>query len=255
MTARGVAAYRQSFDRVPAPFGDPDADQRLQADVAAGLEPPPIGLTRYLQARTAFIDHAVVHAIGAGCAQVVSVGAGYDGRSLRYAAPGVRWFELDHPDTQADKRARLARLDLDSSAIGFAAADFTTDGTGAALAGAGHDPAMPTLFTCEGVVGYLDRATFERLLRSLRARAAPGSRMAVEVPLEPDRPDDHERRAQLRETVGSLGEPLAAALADHEVLDVLGRDGWMVEAAADPRGVALGDGARNTLFVLATPAG
>jgi len=34
----------------------------------------------------------------------VILGAGYDDRALRFRSPGVRFFELDHPDTQADKR-------------------------------------------------------------------------------------------------------------------------------------------------------
>ena len=42
-TARRVAAYRLGFERVAAPAsGDPDADDRLTADVAAGVtvDPP-----------------------------------------------------------------------------------------------------------------------------------------------------------------------------------------------------------------------
>jgi len=60
----------------------------------------------YIRARTAFFDRVVVSAIDRGVAQVVIGGAGYDGRAFRYAKPGVRWFEVDHPATQADKRAR-----------------------------------------------------------------------------------------------------------------------------------------------------
>lgn len=81
----------------------------------------------YLRARTAFFDRAVVSALDAGAEQVVIGGAGYDGRALRYARPGVRWYELDHPATQADKLERLARLDLDTRHIRFASADFISD--------------------------------------------------------------------------------------------------------------------------------
>ena len=90
-------------------------------------------MTRHLQARTEFMDHMVVDAIHNGTKQFVIVGAGYDGRSLRYAAPGTRWYELDHPATQSDKRARLERLGIDVSAVGFAAADFARDDVAAAL--------------------------------------------------------------------------------------------------------------------------
>ena len=44
--------------------------------------------------------------------KVIIVGAGYDGRAIRYARPGVRWFEVDHPATQRDKLERLERLGI-----------------------------------------------------------------------------------------------------------------------------------------------
>jgi methyltransferase (TIGR00027 family) len=251
MTARGVAAYRMSFDRVPSDYGRPADDQRLQEHVAAGVEPPPTNMTRYLRARTAFIDQAVVDAIAEGVGQIVSVGAGYDGRFLRYDRSDVRWIELDHPATQADKRARVEHLGLDTGRVRFAAADFTVDDIGEALAGAGHESGHPTLFTCEGVAGYLDVATIATLLRSLRDRSAPGSRAAIEIPLEVEHPEDVERRAALQATVGAVGEPLVGAVPRASLVDFLADTGWTVVDAVDARGVRLDDGARNTAFVSA----
>jgi methyltransferase (TIGR00027 family) len=78
-------------------------------------------------ARTRFFDGVVTGALSRGCRQVVTGAAGYDGRSLRYARPGVTWFEVDHPATQQDKRARLDRLGIPSGGIRFVAADFAID--------------------------------------------------------------------------------------------------------------------------------
>ena len=64
-------------------------------------------------------------ALDAGVGQVVIAAAGYDGRALRYARPGVRWFELDHPSTQADKRERLGPPGHRPSDVAFVAADFS----------------------------------------------------------------------------------------------------------------------------------
>lgn len=251
MTARGVAAYRMSFDRLAMRNGFPDDDQRLQEHVAAGVAPPPSNMARYLQARTEFIDREVVAAITDGITQCVAVGAGYDGRFRRYAAPGVRWFEIDHPDTQADKRARLADLGIDSVDVGFASADFDLDDVGAALTAAGLLANKPSLFTCEGVTGYLAVATIDRLLQALRTIAGAGSRLAVEIPLVADRPDDIERRRALQTTVETVGEPLIGAIERDDLIDFVGGTGWTVIAAVDARGVALDDGARNTAFVTA----
>src|SRR5256884_4594366 len=109
-TARGVAAHRLDFTRVPADYGDPAADHALAVDVAAGRRAPANRMHDYLAARTSFFDRTVTGALGRGVAQVVVGAAGYDGRAFRYAKPGVRWFEVDHPATQRDKLERLERL-------------------------------------------------------------------------------------------------------------------------------------------------
>jgi O-methyltransferase involved in polyketide biosynthesis len=86
-TARVVAACRLEFDRVPAGYGDPAADEALSRDVADGLVPSRERLYEYLRVRTALFDQVVVDALNRGITQVVIGGAGYDGRALRYARP------------------------------------------------------------------------------------------------------------------------------------------------------------------------
>jgi O-methyltransferase involved in polyketide biosynthesis len=61
----------------------------------------------------------VVDAIDRGVKQVVILGAGYDGRALRFRTPGVRFFEVDHPATQIDKLRRLAALGVSVAGISF----------------------------------------------------------------------------------------------------------------------------------------
>lgn len=129
-TARSVAARRLQYDRVAAPYGDPAADEALTHDVAEGLSPTHNRMHEYIRARTAFFDRIVVNSIDRGITQVVIGGAGYDGRALRYAKPGVRWFEVDHPATQTDKLARIARiarLGIATPRVRFIPADFTAD--------------------------------------------------------------------------------------------------------------------------------
>src|SRR5439155_14856019 len=123
-TARRVAAHRLDFTRVRADYGDPAADEALAVDVAAGHQAPANRMHDYLAARTAFFDRAVTGALGRGVAQVVVGAAGYDGRAFRYAKPGVRWFEVDHPATQRDKLERLERPGLASSSVRVVQADL-----------------------------------------------------------------------------------------------------------------------------------
>ena len=239
MTARRVAHRRLMLDRVAAPFGRPEADQRLQAAVAGDLDLGPSPMAAYFQARTTWFDQAVVSAIDGGIIQVVAVGAGYDGRSLRYAKPGVRWFELDHPATQADKRARLAGLEVADleliiDGIGFASADFAVDDVGAALAGAGHDPQQASLFTCEGVAAYLGVEVLASLVAALRGVAARSSRLAIEIAVEPRTDEERARRSRLGAAVEGMGEPLRAGLAREDLQPFLATAGWVVPTWQSP---------------------
>ena len=91
-----------------------------------------------MQARTAFVDDAVLSAMAAGVTQVVVVGAGYDDRALRFRTPGVRFFEVDHPLTQADKRGRVEQLGA-AGDVSFVPVDLARDDLGSAFDQAGHD--------------------------------------------------------------------------------------------------------------------
>lgn len=224
VTAQRVAARRLTFPRAPAPYGDPEADQRLSRDVAGpvAMVDPHSPMTVRLAARTAYFDRTTVRALDGGITQVVVAGAGYDGRALRYAKPDVRWFEIDHPATQADKVVRLARLAIPTPHLTFIAADFATDDVGAALARAGHVRGTPTLFLCEGVAVYLDLVVIVSLRRALRSAAAAGSRLAISVSAA----TTEERRRQFQAAVGALGEPVRTILPAEAASELLASSGW-----------------------------
>jgi methyltransferase (TIGR00027 family) len=231
VTARRVAAHRLGFTRVPAPDGDPAADQALAADVAAGQESSPSRMRDYLAGRTRFFDQVVVGAIARDVCQIVIGAAGYDGRAFRYAKPGVRWFEVDHPATQRDKRERLERLGLAARQVRFVAADFTRDPVAERLLEAGLDPAEPSLFLLEGIAAYLEPAVLQTVLRQFRQVAPAGSLLAISVSLSGARA---EARSRFTESVAALGEPARSVLRAGEAADLLARTGWRITAPTDP---------------------
>jgi methyltransferase (TIGR00027 family) len=236
-TARSVAAHRLEYPRVAAGYGDPAADESLTADVAAGRPPERNRIHEYLRGRTAFFDQAVVDSIDSGVRQVVIGGAGYDGRALRYARPGVRWFEVDHPATQADKLQRLARLAIDTRRIRFIPADFTTDPIAEPLIAAGLDPSRPALFLLEGVAVYLDPPVVGRVLSEFGAVAAGGSLLAISVSVASS---TSEARARFRERVAAHGEPARSEFSHDEARDLLAASGWSLrDASALPRALGL----------------
>jgi methyltransferase (TIGR00027 family) len=243
-TARRVVAFRLGFERLGAPTGgDPAADDRLAADASAGVEVDRSSrMCRYLQARTAFFDRVTVNALGRQVTQVVIVGAGYDGRSLRYRAPGVRWWEIDRPGTQSDKRARLSRLAIAAEHVTFVGLDLAGGGVAAALVGTGFDPDAPALFLAEGLVPYLDSRTLRVMLRELRSLAAPPTRLALSLRLSGVDPD---ARARFDAGVAALGEPAVGPVTAEGADDLLSECQW--------RPVQLNGRARSAGFVVASP--
>jgi methyltransferase (TIGR00027 family) len=252
ITAQRVAAYRLGFTRVPAPYGDAAADETLAADVAAGQEPTAGRMRDYLEARTRFFDQVVVGAIGRGVRQIVVGAAGYDGRALRYARPGVRWFEVDHPATQRDKRDRLARLGLEAGRVQLVEADFTRDPIAERLTAAGLNPGQLSLFLLEGVAVYLEPAVLERVLTEFRQVARAGSRLAISVSVSGTQ---SEARSRFQATVAALGEPARSTLEAGQATEVLARTGWQVIAgddADDPEAAARRDRLRSAGLLTAT---
>ncbi len=135
-------------------------------------------VVRMISLRTIAIDDAVRAA--APVRQLVILGAGLDARAWRMAElSDAVVFEVDHPATQAVKRERTAALRPAAREVRFVPVDFQRDALDEALAGAGHDASVPTVFLWEGVVRYLTLAAIEATLDAVARRAAPGSRFVA----------------------------------------------------------------------------
>ena len=208
------------MDRPVTPDGDAEIEQRIVERFPARR---PSSMSEWLERRTRWFDGAVLRSIDAGIRQVVLVAAGYDCRALRFRTPGVRFIELDHPATQADKRRLLDELGGRTDDVAFAAADFTTDDIDAALVAAGHDDTVASLFVVEGLLIYLDVDVIERLLRALRGRATPESRLAVSISRAPS--------AAFVARVAAIGEAARSTFDEDGARDLLHRCGWEGDTA------------------------
>jgi methyltransferase (TIGR00027 family) len=194
-------------------------------------------LVFYMQLRTKFIDDALRDFARAGGTQVVLLGAGFDVRAVRLASelPGVSFFEVDHPATQAVKRQRLPELSAArASLIAWDFERMPLDELPAALAGAGHDPRKPTLTVWEGVTMYLPREAIEATFAAVSDYSAPGS------PLVFTYFDEHRglRRPGLRARatawlVASVGEPYRFGWDPVQLPTWLAARGYTLERDAD----------------------
>lgn len=231
-TSQIVALIRSEFDRPFSPKGDPDAQRRL----CTGMKPThATWLKPTIFARTRFFDEQVLKAISNGISQVVICGAGYDDRPLRFRAYGVRFFELDHPDTQADKARRLREIGADVSGLTLIPADFRKDDPAKLLRASDHRASTPTLFVCEGLLAYLDQQTTIRLLEGLRSISASGSILAssLAVHRERERAGQAVASANARRRT-SLTEPWLTVLSPTAYLELFEAAGWNAEPSSLP---------------------
>jgi methyltransferase (TIGR00027 family) len=135
----------------------------------------------WMQLRTRTLDDIVRSFAQRGGRQLVLLGAGYDCRALRLsdALQGGRVFEVDHPATQARKRARVPTCT--DPQVSYVAWDFERDPLEALperLAQQGLDPRRPTLTLWEGVTMYLSEAGVERTVRAVQRWGARDSWLA-----------------------------------------------------------------------------
>jgi len=214
-TARAVAQVRATMDRPVTLEGDGEIERQLVERFPSDRRSPMADL---LERRTQWFDGVTLQAVEGGIRQVVIVAAGYDCRALRFRTSGVRFIELDHPSTQADKRRILDDMGADVADVAYAAADFIVDDVDAALAVAGHDADAATLFLVEGLLIYLPEQVIVSLLTALRARATPSSRLAVSI----SRGGSPEFQAR----VAALGEDARSSFSEDEARMLLQRCGW-----------------------------
>ncbi|MCK7624484.1 class I SAM-dependent methyltransferase [Streptomyces sp. RS10V-4] len=189
-TAVGVARVRAlETERADALFHDPLARAFATAGGLWPSSPPPgdeaarrrrLAVSRSIVIRTRFLDDLLRQSSAAGIRQVVLLGAGMDSRAFRMDWPdGTRLFEVDTAaplDFKASvlrEERTVARCERITVAV-----DLRADWPGA-LAAAGHDPAVPTVWIAEGLLIYLPADAVELLLARISAQSAAGSRMGL----------------------------------------------------------------------------
>ncbi len=132
-----------------------------------------------LIARTRLIDDYVTSAVANGIPQIVLLGAGFDSRAYRIAgAERAQFFEVDHPNTSAVKRAHIVRaLGTLPEHVKYVAVDFGRDRLPESLQSAGFNPHLRALFVWEGVSNYLTEDAVRSTL-SFIASLAHGTALA-----------------------------------------------------------------------------
>jgi len=232
VTAQRVGMKRAAHQLLDDPkvFDDPVALRIIGKESASALRVDPLQfestpLSSYLRAfvaaRSRYAEEKLALGVQRNVCQYVILGAGLDTFAYRNPHPQglLHVFEVDHPATQAWKRARLdeARIPLPSN-LTFAPVDFEAQTLEEGLRVVGYDPRKSTFFSWLGVTEYL---TTEAVMATLRfiASAQKGSGIVFDYMISPSllTPAQRTRFDALARRVASAGEPWQAFF-DPEVL-------------------------------------
>ena len=156
------------------------------ADLDGGQDgESPVGMSRFadgMAARTRFFDDFFAVATAAGVRQAVILASGLDARGYRLSWPqDMVLFEIDQPEVIAFKTTTLEGLGAEPTADLRSVAIDLRDDWQTALLAAGFDTSKPAAWIAEGLFGYLPPEAQDRLLDSVTALSAQGSRIATEA--------------------------------------------------------------------------
>jgi len=248
MTAKAIAAHRKAElwlpkkDRIcddpyaPAFVGRDDSllgkiwvPKRFALWLRSHQKKLP-GLHNALVARMRHGDEWVQQYLKEGGEQVVILGAGYDTRAYRFAKtrPGVKFFEVDHPATQAVKKEKINLIfgELPAQVV-YIPLDFTTQNLAELLKG-GYDPTRKALFLWEGVSYYLRREAVEQTLRFISGHAGQGSKVFFDFfpPTVVAGTSPLKEARKLSRNVAQFGEPLLFGMDPGEMHAFLAKCGF-----------------------------
>jgi methyltransferase (TIGR00027 family) len=236
----------QILDRPPV-LDDPLAIPILGAETAAALRADPTQFTpgpfapvlrAFMAARARFAEDQLASLRAAGVQQYVVLGAGLDTFAYRDQSPlPLRIWEVDHPATQAWKRARLAEAEITvPPSLTFVPVDFERDALPDALRRAGFDPSDGAFFSWLGVTPYLtDAAIFDTLAYVASATTHRGG-VVFDYALAPGLLSFGERFVfeRLAARVRSAGEPWQSFFEPDDLAERLRSAGFQVAEDVSP---------------------
>lgn len=160
---------------------------------------------------------------------------GMDTFIFRNTNDNIRVFEIDHPDTQRFKKARIRQLEwtIPTNAR-LVPIDFSKDDMITALLQAGFDPKLSTFFSVLGVTYYLPLELFENTVKKMGSFQNPENQLVFDFPDE-GLPIGSARGAELAHITAMLGEPMALGYKEADVMRMLRRCGFRCEQHLTPK--------------------
>jgi methyltransferase (TIGR00027 family) len=199
------------------------------------------GIVRHFAHRKRWIERQCCAAIASGCARVIVLGAGFDtlGCRLCLETDQIEVIEVDHPATQAAKRAAIDALPSRLKApLRLIACDLAHDDLPAALL---NDPRQAVVIA-EGLLMYLDDRAVDRLFGQVHMLSPAGVQFVFSHLVQwPSGPAGLRPRSRLIDAwLAWRGEPFTSAIAPHALPALLQRHGFSMIDSATPTDLAAG---------------
>ncbi|MGE8600132.1 MAG: class I SAM-dependent methyltransferase [Acinetobacter calcoaceticus] len=139
-------------------------------------------LTGQVVGRSRYAEDLLDQAVQQNTQQYVLVGAGLDSFALResHHYPALKIFEVDHPDTQATKQAKLKKLGEIPATVEFVAINFEKESISEALARSLYERSAPAFFSWLGTTHYLNPQTTLQTLKSIAEFSANASEVVLD---------------------------------------------------------------------------
>ena len=190
------------------------------------------GLMLHFMLRKRWIEEAVRGALERGSRQVVVLGAGFDTLAARLAPqfPAVRFLEIDHPATQAVKRAAVQRENLH-----FVAADLARTSLADALASSPYERNASSVFIVEGLLMYLTSEQMAALFAAIGSVQPAGGELVFTVmePMRDGRIAFHNATWLERALLALWKEPFKSGVSCDALPGALAGWGLRLRAVAD----------------------
>ena len=171
--------------------------------------------------------------------QYLICGAGMDSYAFRNTNENLKIFEVDHPDSQKYKKARIKELDwMLPRNLTFVPVDFTRDSLKERLLENGFDTNLPTFTAILGVSYYLELGVFEETLKVISEITNSQSQVIFDFPDETTLSARAAKRVtRLAQITASLGEPMVRGFSVKEIQDALERHSLKIENHESPKDI------------------
>lgn len=175
-------------------------------------------------ARSAYCENKLMDEKNQGCRQYLIFASGYDTFSLRNTDESFSVFELDLPEMIADKRERIEKQKIKSTAVSVPC-NLAEESWKEQLLEAGYSQSQKAFGSLLGLCYYLRKEEFERLLMGVNEIMAEGSVICFDYPSA-----DESRETKTNQSLAQgAGEQMKALYSEQEIKALLQKCGFKLK--------------------------